>query len=182
MQTVWLHCNKVQQVGCLRGLATLQASNLLNFVAVEPHCLYNVVPWSLNTCFTQCSPVHRVQMHSASNRDTHLYLLHKNSSVHPTTRYVCRTEQIINGMWSGGTTPQDPAFSSLIPAPPRVTLSRRAWVRFDCLRTRVGHFCSCLYKWGMVSPAACECGAEEQTVDNVVLDDQSIDFLIDCMA
>jgi len=28
---------------------------------------------------------------------------------------------------------------------------------------------SCLYKWGMASSAACECGAEEQTVDDVVL-------------
>jgi len=26
-----------------------------------------------------------------------------------------------------------------------------------------------LYKWGMASSAACECGAEEQTVDHVVL-------------
>jgi len=29
-------------------------------------------------------------------------------------------------------------------------------------------FRSCLYKWGMASSAACECGAE-QTVDHVVL-------------
>jgi len=27
----------------------------------------------------------------------------------------------------------------------------------------------CLYKWGMASSAACECSAEEQTVDHVVL-------------
>jgi len=32
----------------------------------------------------------------------------------------------------------------------------------------VGRFRSCLYKWGMASSAACECGAE-QTVDHVVL-------------
>jgi len=37
------------------------------------------------------------------------------------------------------------------------------------LRTGVGRFRSCLYKWGMSSSAACECGAEEQTVDHVVL-------------
>jgi len=33
----------------------------------------------------------------------------------------------------------------------------------------VGRFCSCLHKCGMTPSAACECGAEEQTVDHVVL-------------
>jgi len=32
-----------------------------------------------------------------------------------------------------------------------------------------GHFRSCLYKWGMASSAPCEFGAEERTVDHVVL-------------
>ena len=53
--------------------------------------------------------------------------------------------------------------------PPGVTLPRRAWVRLNRIRTGVGRFRSCLYKRGMVSSAACECGAEEQTVDHVVL-------------
>jgi len=35
--------------------------------------------------------------------------------------------------------------------------------------TSVRHFLSYLYKWGTVSSAACGCGAEEQTVDHVVL-------------
>jgi len=39
--------------------------------------------------------------------------------------------------------------------------ARRAWVRLNRLRTGVGHFRSCLYKWGMTTSAACECGAEE---------------------
>jgi len=38
------------------------------------------------------------------------------------------------------------------------------------LRTVVGHFRSCLYKWVMDSSAACECGPEEQTVDRIVLE------------
>jgi len=42
-------------------------------------------------------------------------------------------------------------------------------VQLNRLRTGVGRFHSCLYKWGMASPAACECGSEEQTVDHVVL-------------
>ena len=49
-----------------------------------------------------------------------------------------------------------------------MTLSRRAWVRLNPLRTGVGRFCSCWYKWARASSAACECGTE-QTVDHVVL-------------
>jgi len=58
-----------------------QASNLLNFVAMEPHCLQHTVPSSLDICSTQRSPVHLVGMQGISNRDTHLYRLHNNSSV-----------------------------------------------------------------------------------------------------
>jgi len=47
-----------------------------------------------------------------------------------------------------------------------MTLPRRDW--FGAL-VRVGRFRSCLHKWGMASSAPCECGAEEQTVDHVVL-------------
>jgi len=50
-----------------------------------------------------------------------------------------------------------------------MTLQSRAWVRVNRLRTSAGRFCSCLYKWGMASSAACECGAEEQTVNPVVV-------------
>jgi len=50
-----------------------------------------------------------------------------------------------------------------------MTLPRRAWVQLNRLRTGIGRFRSCLYKWGMASSAACEFGVEEQTVDHVVL-------------
>jgi len=50
-----------------------------------------------------------------------------------------------------------------------MTLPRRARLRLNRLRTGVGRFRSCLFKWGMASSAACECGVEEQTVDHVVL-------------
>ena len=53
--------------------------------------------------------------------------------------------------------------------PPGMILPRRAWVRLNRLRTGVRRFCSCPYKWGMASSAACECGTEEQTFDHVVL-------------
>ena len=52
---------------------------------------------------------------------------------------------------------------------PGLTLPKGAWVRLNRLRTSVGRFCSCFYKWVMASSATCEYGAEEQTVDHVVL-------------
>ena len=55
------------------------------------------------------------------------------------------------------------------PTHPVMTLSRWAWVRLNRLRTVVGGFRSCFYKWGMASYATHECSAEEQTVDHVVL-------------
>ena len=74
-----------------------------------------------------------------------------------------------------------------------MTLPRRAWVLLNRLRTDVGRLRSCLYKWGMSSSAACECGAE-QNVDVVlhcpihrppdglhglaVLDDETTEWLL----
>jgi len=71
-------------------------------------------------------------------------------------------------MWKGWRAPRDSVLSSPTNSP-GMTLPRRAWVRLNRLRTGVGRFRSCLYKWGMASSAAFECGAEEQTVDHVVL-------------
>ena len=50
-----------------------------------------------------------------------------------------------------------------------MTLPRRAWVLLNHIHTGIGRFRSCLCIWGMASSVACECGAEEQTVDHVVL-------------
>ena len=83
-----------------------------------------------------------------------------------------RSGQIVNGIhaeWADNPT----RLRILIPDtgthPPGMTLPRRVWVRLNRLRTGVGRFRSCLYNWGMASSVACECGAEEQTVDHVVL-------------
>ena len=125
------------------------------------------MPWSLDTCSTQHSPVHRVQTHGASNRDTHLYPPHNNSSVYlTTTTYVRRSGRITNGTRSGRTTLLDSVISSLPLAPPSLNGLPKNSVG---LRTDVGRFRSCWYKWGMSSSAACECGADKQTVDHVVL-------------
>jgi len=74
------------------------------------------------------------------------------------------------GMRSGLTTPRDSV--RLYPRHRHplsgVTLLRTARVRLNRLRSGVERLRSCLHKRGMVSSAACECGAEEQTVDHVV--------------
>jgi len=95
-----------------------QASNLLSFVAKEPHCLERAVPWSLDICSTQRSPVHRVGMHGISNRDAHLYPPHNKSLVKLTiSTEVQRSGRITNGMRGGWTTPHDSVLSSPTPAP-----------------------------------------------------------------
>ena len=65
-----------------------------------------------------------------------------------------------------------------------MTIPRTALVRLNRLRAGVGRFLFCLYKWGSgyASSAACECGAEEQTVDHVFLQCRSIDLPMDCTA
>jgi len=85
---------------------SLRTSKLLSFIAEKPHYLSDAMPWSLDTCSTQRSPIHRVQSHGGSNRDTHFYPPHNNSSVFlTTTMYVRRSGQIINGTRSGQITP-----------------------------------------------------------------------------
>jgi len=71
----------------------------------------------------------------------------------------------------GGQPHKTPHFNSRhrYTSTPGMTFPRGAWVRLNRLCTGVGRFRSCLYKWGMAFSAACECGAEEQTVDHVIL-------------
>jgi len=108
------------------------------------------VPWSLDTCSTQRSPAHRMQMHGASNRAS---LCIRRT----TTHQFFRQQQHTCGAVGGHRYP-----------PSRLTLPRKAWVQLNRLRTGVGRFRAYLYKRGMASSATCECGAEEQTVDHVV--------------
>ena len=77
---------------------------------------------------------------------------------------------------------------------PRSDPSKKSLCLSYCLRTSVEHFCSCLCKCGMASSAACECGAEEQTIDHLlqcplhwpphglhglmILDDKTIEWLL----
>ena len=68
----------------------------------------------------------------------------------------------------GGQSYETPHFHPLHRHPPSWSDSPMNIV--EPLRTVVGHFRSCLYKWVMDSSAACECGPEEQTVDRIVLE------------
>ena len=109
-------CLRLKPAENLSILADIQY-NVLSFVAKEPHCLQHAVPWSLNICSTQGSPVHHVQMHGALNRDTHLYPPHSNSAVYLTTTYVPRSGRLTDGMWSVWTTLRYCAPSSPTSAP-----------------------------------------------------------------
>jgi len=86
-----------------------------------------------------------------------------NNNIHAAQR-----ASMVRGV--GGQPHKTPHFNSRLryTSPPNDP-PKRAWVRLNRLRAGVGRFRPCLYKWDMASSAACECGAEEQTVDHVIL-------------
>jgi len=128
------------------------------------------VPWSLDTCFTQRSPVHLVQLHGGLE-SRHPFVPAAQQLISFSDNNV-RAAQWADHQWNTEWADNPTRLHTSIPDTgthtPGMTLPRRAWVWLNCLRTGVGRFRSCLYKWGMASSAACECGAE-QTVDHVVL-------------
>jgi len=134
------------------------------------------VPCSLEIRSTQLAPVHRVgnARHLKSRYPfVHLCPPYDNSSVHlTTTTEVRRSGRTTDGMRSSWRALRDSVLLSLTSAPtlPELALSRTAWVRLKRhLCTGFGRCRSSLHKWGMALSAACECGAEEQTFDQVVL-------------
>ena len=74
-----------------------------------------------------------------------------------------------NAEWLENTTRLRTFIPDIGNQPTGMALPRTVWVRLNRLRTGVGRFRSCLYKWGMVRSAACQCSAEEQIVEYVVL-------------
>jgi len=120
---------------------------------------------------TQRSSVHQVQVHGASNRNTHLYPPHNNSSVHlTTTTYVGRARRITNGVGSGRIPYKTPHFHlrHRYP-PPRNDPPKKSLGPTKPSPHRCWTFPLLFVQMGMAFSAACECGAEEQTVDQVVL-------------
>jgi len=100
-----------------------------------PHCLLHAVPWSLDMCTTQRSPVHGVGMHGISNRDTQWYLPHYNSSVHLTTTsevHLCGSPVeygVVGEHYETRTFILDTGTHS-----PGMTLARTDWVLLNRLR------------------------------------------------
>ena len=108
-------------------------------------------------------------MHVISNRDSHLHPPHNNSSIHMTTTTtdVRWCGRVTNGMeWFRNSTRLRTFIQDIGTHPPGMTLPRTVWVRLNQLCTGVGCLRSCLHNWGMAPSAACERGAEEQTVDH----------------
>ena len=56
----------------------------------------------------------------------------------------------------------------VVPTPPGISFTRPAWVKLNRLQTGAGLFRSETHKWGMISTAACECGAKEQTAKHII--------------
>jgi len=128
---------------------------------------FHTVPWSLDTCSTQRSPVHEC---TASQLETPICACCTTQQFSWQLQYACGSPMDGGGIgnpyktlhfhsrhwhrtsWNGP--PENSLFSPL---------PHLHWA------TDVGRFCSCLCKWGMAPSAACECGAEEQTIDHVVL-------------
>ena len=52
--------------------------------------------------------------------------------------------------------------------PMEMGLPRAAWVKLNRLRIGVRRFYSSMHKWGLAPSPNCECGASEQTTDNVL--------------
>ena len=164
--------------GCLRpttahNLPIIAASNLLSFVAMGPHCLQHAVP---------LEPLKHL-LHSGLTRPSNADARHLKSKqpIVPAAQLISSsdddnnrsaglwTDHRWNAEWLDNTMRLCTFITDMSTNPTGMALPRTAWVRLNRLHTCVGRFRSCLYKWGMASSAACECGAEEQTVDHVVL-------------
>ena len=153
---------------------------------MEPHCLYHAVVLSLDTSPGQHSPVHRVRMHGASNRDTHLCSLHNNSSVHLTTTYLVGavhwTDHQCKAEWLDNLMRIRTFISDNGTKPLGMTLPRRTWVRLNRLRTGVRRFQSCLHRWvwTLMRPVSVEQKNKPSTLlsSNV----KPINLLMDCTA
>ena len=102
----WLHpphwpCHQRRLANCdwMPAPYTSRRPTCWSFVVKEPHYLWHAVPGRLDIS---------VGMQGILNRDTHLYPLHNNSSVHVTTiTEVQRSERITDGLWKGWRTRQN---------------------------------------------------------------------------
>ena len=54
--------------------------------------------------------------------------------------------------------------------PPGSELPRSLWEALNRLRTGVGRFGKCLYRWSILDTPKCICGAEEQSANHLIFD------------
>jgi len=143
---VWLHCDEPAELR--RNVATLSLARR----AMEPgHLLHSAL-----TRPSSATARRLKSRHPIAPVAQHLISLFDNNNI--------RAAQWADYQWNAEWADSPTRLRIFIPGTgthPGITLSRRAWVRLNRLRTGVGRFRSCLYKWSMASSAACECGAEE---------------------
>ena len=80
------------------------------------------------------------------------------------------TDNCWNTEWSSNNTRLRDFIPKVGSLPLGMSLPRHAWVKLNHLRTGVGRFRSAMHKWGLAPSAACECGAEDQTADHIIMD------------
>jgi len=133
------------------------ASNLLSFLANEPHCLQYAVSWSLDIYTTHRSPVLRVGMHGTSNLNFHLCPPHIKliSSSDNNISAGLLADHRWNAEWLENTTRLRNVIPNTGTHPPGMTLPRTAWVRLtafaqvsDVLLAQMGYGFLCgLWVW-----------------------------------
>ena len=169
--------DSIPVTGCLRPTPT---DNLPILADIQPPELCRSGATTLSPERRAMEPGHL--LHSALTRPSgaaaqrlksrHLFVSAAQQLISFSDNNNIRAVQWADHQWNAEWVDNPTRLRILIPdtgtQPSGITFPRRAWIQLNCLRTSVGRFCSCLYKWGMASSAACECGAEEQTTNQFV--------------
>jgi len=72
--------------------------------------------------------------------------------------------------WESVTPPAQFLVTPAVCLPYGSELPRSLWVALNRLRTGVGRFGTCLYRWGIQDTPKCICGAEEQPANHITFD------------
>jgi len=132
-----------------------QASNLLSFVAKEPHCLQHAVQWDLDS-WTHAP----LNTHASTGRECTAFQIETLICAHRTTTHQVVDNNIhaarwVDQQWNAecldNTVCETPYFYPRHQHPHVMTLPRTSWIQLNRLRTGVGSFRSCLHKWDIVT-------------------------------
>jgi len=72
--------------------------------------------------------------------------------------------------WESAMPPAQFLVTPAVCLPSGSELPRSLWVALNRLRTGVGRFGICLYRWGILDTPKCICGAEEQPANHLIFD------------